>query len=80
MQMTEEVVAVHLCIDQEHENAVDEEKIRKNRTDDQPAEVQLREERFQHVLLGIMGSDAHFLFRKFCFKKICLLRWLQNED
>ncbi len=61
MEMAEQVVAVHLCIDQEHENAVDEEKIRKSRTDDQPSEVQLREEVFQHVLFGIMGCDAHLL-------------------
>lgn len=64
MEMTEQVVAVHLCIDQEHENAVDEEKIRKSRTDDQPSEVQFREEIFQYVLFGIMGCDAHFLLMK----------------
>jgi hypothetical protein len=78
--MAEQVVAVHLYIDQEYENAVDEKKIRKGRTDDQPAEVQLREVIFQHVLFGIVGCDAQFLLRKFWMKKICFLPWFQNED
>ena len=64
MEMTEQVVAVHFCIDQGHENAVNEEEIRKDRTDDQPSEVQSREVIFHYILFGIMGCDAHFLLMK----------------
>ena len=60
VEVPEQVVAVHLHIDQEHENAVEKEKIRKARTDDQPAEIQFWEVIFQYPLLGIMGCDAHF--------------------
>lgn len=59
MEMTEHVVTVHLYIEQVHENAVNEEKIRKGRTNDQPSEVQSREKVFQYVLFCIMGCDAH---------------------
>jgi hypothetical protein len=57
--MPEKVVAVHLHIDQEHENTVEEEKVRKAGTNDEPSEIQFWEVIFQYELLGIMGCDAH---------------------
>lgn len=74
MEMPEQVVAVHLHVDQEHENTVEEEKIRKGRTDDQPPEIQLGEVIFQYPLLGIVGCDAHVFRWNLVLKNLLLMR------